>query len=171
MRQGNIISYIAFFILFVLLQIVFFRNIVLFDYALCFLYIGYLIIFPFDIKPTRLMLVGFALGIMIDTFYDTVGINAFVCVLVAFIRPYILQTLTPGGGYDNQTEISVSSMGFLWFFKYATLMILIHHFVFFLLEAWSLKHILEVFIRTFFSSIFTFFTLILFQYLVKSVKK
>lgn len=165
MKSGNIISYILYFILFSLVQIIFFRNILLFDYALCFVYLGYLLILPIDIKPIPLMLIGFGMGLLIDSFFDTVGINAFVCVLIAYIRPYILKLLTPGGGYDALMEISIRYMGFVWFIKYAALLIFIHHFIFFSLEAWNISFFLDVFIRTVLSTIFTLFVIVLLQYL------
>ena len=171
MRPGNIISYILYFILFFLLQIIFFRNVILFDYALCFVYIGYILILPIDIKPIPLMLIAFGFGIVMDSFFDTVGINAFVCVLVAFIRPYILKALTPGGGYDAMTEISISYMGFVWFIKYAALLVFIHHFVFFFIEAWNIKYFLDVLIRTVLSSSFTLSMIVLLQYLLNRTDK
>ncbi len=165
MRSGNIIAYILYFILFFLLQIIFFRNVLLFDYALCFVYIGYILILPIDIKPIPLMLIAFGFGLLMDSFFDTVGINAFVCVLIAYIRPYILKVLTPGGGYDALMEISIPYMGFVWFIKYSALLIFIHHFIFFTLEAWNMSLFLDVFIRTVLSTIFTLFIIVLLQYL------
>ncbi len=165
MKSGNIISYILYFLLFFLLQIVFFRNVLLFDYALCFVYIGYLLILPIDMKPIPLMLIGFGFGLLMDSFFDTVGINAFVCVLIAYIRPYVLKLLTPGGGYDALAEVSIAYMGFVWFIKYAALLIFIHHFVFFLLEAWNITFFLDVFIRSVLSTFFTLFVIVLLQYL------
>jgi hypothetical protein len=171
MKPGNIISYILYFILFFLLQIIFFRNVILFDYALCFIYIGYILTLPIDIKPIPLMLIAFGFGLLMDSFFDTVGINAFVCVLIAFIRPYILKTLTPGGGYDTLTEISISYMGFVWFIKYAALLVFIHHFVFFFIEAWNVKYFLDVLIRSVLSSIFTLLMIVLLQYLLNRSDK
>lgn len=171
MKQGSIISYILYFIAFALLQLLFFRNVILFNYALCFIYIGYIITFPINVKPIPLMLIAFFMGILMDSFFDTVGINAFACVLLAFIRPHILNILTPGGGYVGQSEISISSLGFVWFSKYSIALILIHHFVFFLIEAWSFTRLMEVFLHTFLSGIFTFVVLLLIQNLTQRMSK
>ncbi len=167
MRPGNIISYILYFILFFVLQVILFRNIALFGYALCFIYIGYIILFPITTKPVPLMLIAVSFGLLMDSFFDTAGMNAFVCVFIAYIRPYILKVLTPAGGYDATAEISVSYMGFVWFIKYAALLIFIHHFIFFTLEAWNLGNIVTILIRTIFSTIFTLFVLVLLQYFFK----
>ena len=79
--------------------------------------------------------------------------------------------LTPGGGYDAMTEISISYMGFVWFVKYAALVIFIHHFVFFTLEAWDISLFLTILIRTVLSTLFTLVVLILLQYLLKRTDK
>ncbi len=167
MRQGNIISYVLYFILFFLLQVLFFKSIILFDYALCFIYIGYLLMLPVTVKPIPLMLIGFCFGILMDSVFDTAGMNAFVCVFIAYIRPYVLKLLTPAGGYVASTELSISFMGFIWFIKYAALLIFMHHFLFFLLEAWNINYFMTVFIRSIFSTFFTLFILVLIQYLLK----
>jgi hypothetical protein len=132
---------------------------------------GFILILPFDTKPLLLLLIAFVCGILMDSFYDTIGINAFACVLIAFIRPHVLNLLTPGGGYDALTEISISYMGFVWFIKYAVALIFIHHFVFFFLEAWNITHFLDILIRSIMSSIFTLFVLVLLQYLFKQIRK
>ena len=167
MRQGNIIAYILYFILFFLLQILFFRNIILFGYAVCFIYIGYILILPIAIRPIPLMFIGLCFGLLMDSFFDTAGMNAFACVFIAYIRPYILKLLTPAGGYDASSEISISYMGFVWFIKYAALLIFIHHFLLLSMQAWNIKLVAGVFIRSIFSSAFTLFVLVLLQYLLK----
>ncbi len=161
MRQGNTIAYILYCILFFLLQILFF------SYTLCFVYIGYILMLPIAIKPIPLMLISLCFGLLMDSFFYTAGMNAFACVLIAYIRPYILNVLTPAGGYDASAEISISYMGFVWFIKYAALLIFIHHFLLFSMEAWNIKFIVGVFIRTIFSTLFTLFVLVLLQYLIK----
>ena len=167
MRQGNIISYVLYFLLFFLLQIILFRNVVLFGYASCFIYLGYILIFPFDSKPVVLILISFFFGLLIDSFYDTIGINAFICVLVAYYRNFVIKILTPAGGYDSSSEFTVSYMGLIWFVKYAALIIFVHHFLFFLLEAWNIKEFFEVLVRAIFSSVFTLSVLLIQQYLFK----
>jgi hypothetical protein len=110
---------------------------------------------------------GFGLGLLMDIFYSTPGINASACVMLAFLRVRVIRLLTPAGGYDGAAVISVSYLGILWFVKYAALLIFLHHFYFFLLEAWDFSKFLEILLRTVFSSLFTLSILIMFQYLIK----
>ena len=171
MKQGNIIVHIVYLILFFILQVIFFRNVALFNYAICFIYVGYILILPINITPIQLMFMALGLGLLIDSFYDTVGINAFACVFIAYIRQYVLNLLTPRGGYDSTTEISIPYMGFVWFIKYAALLIFIHHFLFFAIKAWNFAHTLTVLIRSILSTLFTLSMVILLQFLVNKTDR
>jgi hypothetical protein len=171
MRQGNIASYISYFLLFFLLQILLFRNAILFQYAICLVYIGYVLTLPISFQPIPLMGISFIFGLIIDSFFDTVGVNAFACVFIAYIRGYIIKILTPAGGYDASAVISIPFMGFTWFVKYAALLTFTHHFIFFLLESWDLSNFFSILLRTFFSSIFTLSVLVILQYLLNRSRK
>jgi hypothetical protein len=170
MRSNNIISFFLYFLLFLAFQILIFKNLSLYDYALCFIYVGFILLLPFDIDHMLLILVSFLLGIMIDIFYDTLGIHAGSCALVAYMRPYIINVFTPKGGYDKGAEVSIGAQGFQWMILYGGLMIFIHHFVLFLFEAWSLKLFFSLLAKTLISSFFTLIVFILFQYLFQSPK-
>jgi hypothetical protein len=42
------------------------------------------------------------MGFAVDMFYDSLGIHAFACVLIMYLRNYWLKNLTPQGGYRQQ---------------------------------------------------------------------
>lgn len=170
MRSNNIFSFVLYFFLFVIFQILIFKNLALYNYALCFIYIGFILLMPFDIPPILLITVSFILGIIIDIFYDTLGIHAGACVLIAYMRPYIINLLTPKGGYDKGTEISISAQGFQWMITYAGIMIFAHHFTLFVFEVWGIKLFFSLLLKTLASTLFTLIIFILFQYLFQSPK-
>lgn len=165
---SNILSLILHFLLFLGFQILIFKNLALYNYALCFIYVGFILLLPFDIPPLLLLLLAFFLGIIIDIFYDTLGIHAASCVLIAYMRPYIINVLTPKGGYDKGTEVSIFSLGFQWVFTYAAILIFIHHFTLFLIEIWAIKLIFPLLLKSLASSAFTLIVFTLFQYLFQS---
>ena len=168
MRSNSIPAFIFFFILFLSFQILLFKNLDLFNFALCFIYIGFLLLLPFDISHILLITLAFILGITVDIFYDTLGIHAASCVLIAYMRPYIINILTPKGGYDKVSEVSTSSMGFQWLFTYSAILIVIHHFTLFVLEMWGIKLFFPLLAKTLASSLFTLTVFTLFQYLFQS---
>lgn len=133
MNPSTITQIISFFIYW-LLQVLFFRNVALFDTAFCFVYVGFLLLLPIEISLTTLLLLGFSMGLAVDIFYDTAGVHAATMVIIAFIRPSILQFLRPSGGYEAIEKPTLSKLGFNWFIIYAGIILLLHHSILFLIQ-------------------------------------
>lgn len=170
MKTKNIFLIFLYFILFFAAQILIFRNVALFNFAFCFIYIGFIILLPIEFPVMLILLISFFYGLMVDIFYDTMGIHTAATVLIAYMRSYIINLLTPRGGYDTSTEISIPSLGLQWFATYALILIAIHHFSLFLVESWGMSVALRMIGKTVLSSIFTLVVLILFQYLFYPAK-
>ena len=158
---GIIIS----FILYLLLQVTLVRNMVLFDVAFCYVYLAFLILLPFEIRPVLLMIIGFLCGLMVDIFYDSLGIHAAACVLIAFIRPHWTKTVPPRGGYEMGMRPTIKIMGFSWFITFTLPLILIHHAVLFFVEAGGLHLFGFTLIKVISSTILTFLVIVILQYL------
>lgn len=166
MTYRNIILFLISFVLYSLLQVMILKDIVLFDKAFVFVYIAFLLLLPFETSPIALMLLGLVLGTIIDVFYDTLGMHAAACVLLGFLRPYWIRTITPQGGYESGASPRLSIMGFQWFAGYALLLIVIHHFALFFIEAGGFNMFFFTFTKVLFSSLFTFILIVIIQYLV-----
>jgi hypothetical protein len=168
MRSPNIIAFVFYYFVFLVFQILLFKNLSLFNYALCFIYVGFILLLPFSISHLLLIVISFLVGISIDIFYDTLGIHAASCVLIAYVRPYIINVLTPKGGYDKGTEVSVAAQGFQWMIIYSSVLIFIHHLTLFVLEVWGVKLFFTLITKTMASTLFTVVVFTLFQYLFQS---
>lgn len=122
------------------IQVMFLRDIAIANVAFCFIYTWFLVKAPMKVNPLLFLLGAMAVGWLIDIFYNTHGIHAFACVLVAWLRPLFFRILTPANGYDERSSISLYEMKWIWFFSYVFLMLLSHHVLLFVLEAsdWSL---------------------------------
>ncbi len=155
------------FLLAVAAQIVLFRNIAIFDFAFCFVYVGFILFIPINTNRIVVMSLGFLLGFINDIFYDTLGMHAAACVLMAYSRNYLLDVLSPSGGYEANTSPSIKDLGFRWFATYALLLILIHHLMLLLVEAsnWSLAF--RTILQAIASTIFTFAVLVSVQYIFR----
>ena len=167
MTPRSIFSQVLIFVFYLLLQIFFVRQLVLFNYAFCFVYVASIILLPFEINRITLILLGFLAGITVDIFYNTIGANAAATTLIAFLRPTIIDVLTPQRGYDERQTLSLNSMGLTWFITYATSLIFIHHFVLFLLEASNWGLFLTVMTKVTFSTIFTATIVVIIQFFRK----
>lgn len=159
------ISTIVSFFLYVLFQVLLLKNFILFDTAFCFVYVAFILLLPLEIGPLLLMLVAFITGFTIDIFYDSLGINAAASVFIAFLRPYWLKIVTPRGGYEEIVIPSLKSIDFGWFFIYSLPLIFIHQLVLFFLEAGGFDMFFYTLSKVFFSTLLTFFIVVLTQYL------
>ena len=82
----------------------------------------------------------YLLGLAVDIFSDTLGMNAAAVVLLAFLRPLFLRLFLPRDVQDSLVP-SLQTMGTASFFKYAVACVLVHHTMLFALEFFSLAHI------------------------------
>ncbi len=163
MNRSAILQFFSFFF-YLLVQVLILKNVVLFNTAFCFLYIVFLLSLPVDFNPLLLMLVGFLLGIGIDTFYDSLGVHAFAMVVVAYLRNYWLAVITPQSGYEAGTQPVLETNGFQWFLVYSIPMIFIHHFTLFYLEASSFAMFWFTFLKVLASVFFTLIVILLLHY-------
>jgi hypothetical protein len=155
MTSKSLFSQVLIFVFYLLLQIFFVRQLVLFNYAFCFVYIAAVALLPFEISLVTLLGLAFGAGMFVDIFYNTIGANAAAMVLIAFLRPSIITLLTPQRGYDERQVLSLNSMGLTWFITYIGTLTFIHHLVLFSLEASDWGLFFPVLLKVICSTIFT----------------
>jgi rod shape-determining protein MreD len=148
------------FIGLVFVQVFLLKNITLYNLSIPYLYILFILLLPFETPNILLFLLAFLMGITIDAFYDTPGLHASACVLLAFVRILFISITVQKDGFDNEPEPTLSIMGFRWFFTYALILTLFHHFFLFNLEVFRWSEIQYTFSRFILSSIFTVFLML-----------
>ena len=72
--QKNSVS----FLFFTVIQIVLFQNFNLSEWGFAFVYIGFILFLPIDIPVILLLVLAFTQGIILDVFYNTLGLHSFV---------------------------------------------------------------------------------------------
>jgi len=149
------------FVLLVFLQVFLLKNITLYNLSTPYLYILFILLLPFEIPNVLLFALAFILGLTIDAFYDTPGLHAASCVLLAFVRILFISITVQKDGFDNEPEPTLSVMGLRWFFTYAFVLTLFHHFFLFNLEVFRFSEIPYTLTRFVLSSIFTVFLMLL----------
>ncbi len=107
----------------------------MFGYSFCLLYVFFLLALPMEVGTVTLLFLGFGMGLVVDVFYDTLGMNAAATVLLAFARNPWIKANTPRGGYDEHIPPTLMNMGIGWFVVYALPLIAIHHFLFFYIDS------------------------------------
>jgi len=168
MTLREIINTAFLFLLYLILQILILRNVVLFDYAFCFVYIACILLLPQQINMTALLLISFATGIIVDTFYNTLGMHAAATLLMAFCRPLVMRIQIEQPGQESRMAISLQEMGIGKFFRYIITLALIHHALLFTIEAGSLSLIVPTLIRTLASTLFTTVCIVLINFFTRN---
>jgi hypothetical protein len=164
MTVREILNTALFFVLYLVLQILLVRNIVLFNYAFCFIYVACVLLLPFEISMTALLLTAFGVGLVVDTFYNTLGMHTAAMVLIAYLRPLVVRSQVDLNGPEARVVFSVQEMGPGGFFRYLLTMVLIHHTALFMIEAGSLTHLLPTLLRIGASALFTTVSIFLLQF-------
>lgn len=169
--NSTLITHLFRFLIFLGLQILLVRNLVLFNTAFCFLYIGFLLFLPIQMPRVMLLLLAFVCGITVDIFYDTIGVNAAAAVLLAYLRPYVLLVLTPRDDYEKSDSVNVHVMGWRWFSVYCLFLIFVHHLALFFLELGSFREAGFTLMKVLVSTVFTFLVLVIIQLLFFSTRR
>jgi len=165
MSYKLLIQQLLSFVLYVLVQVTLLKNLVVFDAAFCFVYIGFILFLPLETGRIVLLLIGFLTGFIVDLFYDSIGIHAASGVLIAFLRPIWINILTPQGGYEAGASPYLRETSTTWYISYSLLIIFIHHFAIFFIEAGGFSLFLFTLVKVLSSVTFTFLVLLLVQLL------
>ena len=157
--MNDVIKYIILFIALILIQVIVLNNILFFGYLNPLLYILWVIIYPLKRDRGLFLLISFLLGLSIDFFVNSGGINAAAILFIAYIRLPLLK------GVLNKSEIDypvfdINKLPFLKLISYIAILTFSHHFIIFGLEYFKLSAISTIFFRTFLTSIFTIILII-----------
>lgn len=149
----------------IFIQVFLLKNIGYYNLATPFLYILFLLLLPFDIPNILLFPLAFLLGLTVDVFYDTPGVNAAACTVLALVRVMFISITVQREGFDYEPEPRLGMMGFRWFFFYAFTLTLFHHITLFLLETFRFSDIQYTLIRIIFSSLVTVFLVLVAEFI------
>lgn len=150
----NYLHKIGWFIGLVLLQVLILNNVHIAGYATPFLYIYLILKFESDVPRNVLMLWAFFLGLTVDIFSDTPGMNASATVLLAFLRPTFLRLFVPRDTLDALVP-AVRTMGVSPFLKYLIVSVFVHHAMLLTIEFFSFAHLGTLLLRIVASTLLT----------------
>ena len=150
----RLLTRIAWFVGLVLIQALLLNNMCLFGLATPFIYVYFLLAIDKDVDRNALMALAFLLGLSVDVFSNTPGVNAGASVFIAFMRPGLLRLFSPRDEYEN-FEPGIYTLGVWAFIRYAFVTILLHHTVLYLLEAFAFANIGYLLLRSLCSALLT----------------
>lgn len=120
----------------------------LWQYGDIFLYPVIVLLLPFRISRHYAILIGFVIGLIIDMFYDTIGVHAFALTATAYARGLLLSYLEPRGGYQLSMSPTIFSMGLNWVLTFTVFSLLIHTFLYFTAEIFTFVYIAQILLKT-----------------------
>ena len=167
----DVLNYLTMFILLVFFQIVIVNNIDLSTYVNPYIYVVFIIGLPYNTKPWIVLVLSLLLGMTMDSFSSLPGPHIAATVLMGYVRRFYLIFSTNKDDLSTKIEPSISTKGPIGFLVYALIMVFIHHFVLFYLEAFSFNQFFSTLARVFFSTIFTILLIGLGQLLFYRIAK
>ncbi len=113
-----------------------------------YIYFLFILWLPFSISRVSLMIIAFITGLSVDYFRMTIGLHAAACVLLAYVRPFIIGILSPKDSSEfNFREPSPRAMGWTPYGVYVLILTFLHHFYLVFLEWLQFGSILDFVIK------------------------
>ena len=110
------------------------------------------------------MLIGFAVGVMMDVWHASLGIHISACVALTFVRPLLLNN-TVQDVERIKDNLSSQNIGRAEYIKCAVILTVLHHFIVFSLETWNIQFWWIVLLQTLISSVMTLVVILGYEYL------
>lgn len=156
----TILQFSLMFVILVLAQGIIFNNICLFDVAVPFVFIYFIIHLPVTLSTNWLLTVSFLAGLSVDIFANTAGMNALACTIIAMSRRTILHLYFPREDELTIPEPSMRSLGLDVYMKYLFTVVLLYCIIIYLIEAFSIFDITRLLMRIGASTLLTFVLLL-----------
>lgn len=162
----KVIEYTILFVVVVLLQFFLFNNLNLGVYINPLIYVGFIVLLPMEIPAILLLLLGLAMGMVMDATMGTSGINTAASLFIAFVRPLVLN-LTVGKDEVRDGGVpSTERLGMSKYYRYTSILIFLHCFIFFTLESltWTFYYLtlLRIILSSFVTVVLVYFCQLLF---------
>ncbi len=151
------------FILFIFIQVFVLDRIHLHQMITPYLYFLFILWLPFKMQRSWLMIIAFIFGFTLDSFNHNPGFHAAACVLIAYVRPFLVNIFVGQDGADNNfEEPSIKSIGGLMpYIIFVGVLSLLHNAWLFLLEAWQFGNIWYFLVKTILSTIINVFLILI----------
>ncbi len=155
------------FVVLIVLQVLIINNINIGAWGITpFFFILFILLLPFNTPNWVLIVTAFLLGIVVDVFSDTLGLNASAAVMMAFARPLVLNAISLRETYDTAMYPKVHYFGLEWFLKYSLSLTFIHQLMYYLVDAWSFSAIFIVLMKAILGTLITTIFIVLSQFLI-----
>jgi hypothetical protein len=159
------------FLILLLLQVFVFNYVQWFGFLNPFVFLLFLILLPLEIPKTVQYVIAFATGFIVDSFLRTYGIQAFACVLMVFLRPYIILVLNGFKPLETGVKPVPGVKDFNWILVYTLLLVFVHQITVTILETFQWAQWWRIIWTSALNTLFTTFIILCIEYIFYSDKK
>ena len=161
------LKYIGLFVFVLFLQVLLLDNLHWLGLVHPFVYIWALMLLPIELPRWGQMLIGAAIGMVVDLFLHVPGVHMAACVAVAYLRPLVVS------GFVQDIErmkgaIGISSLGADNYIRLLAILVAVHHTVVFLLEAFTFQHFGYTVLQILLSGVMSFALVLMLEYVRKN---
>lgn len=157
------------FVLLIILQVVLFDNIHLYGVATPYPYILFILLYPPNANKKIFYISCFLLGLIVDIFNNSGGVNALASLSLAGVKEAFLKS-SFGISYEQQ-NIKIAEKINSELITYLVLSIIFHHLILYSFEIFSIYLFTEIIIKALSSSVLTFICLLIIIGLSKPTKR
>ena len=105
------------------------------EYVKPILYFLFILWLPFSLSRSLQMIIAFIFGLCMDYFTGTPGLHAVPCVLIAYVRPFLLNILVPQETTElSYAQPSAKSLGTMPYSIYVLILTFMHNACLVLIE-------------------------------------
>lgn len=156
----SFITFIILFVTLVLAQALVLNHIVLFNVAVCFAFIYFILRLPMNMGLNVLLTLSFLMGLSIDIFSDTAGVNALSCTILAVLKRPVFFAYEQHDDKIRDIQPGISTMGWLNYSKFLISMSAIYSAIAISIEFFSFAGIWTLALSAAASTLFTFLALL-----------
>lgn len=132
-----------------------------------FIYIWAIILLPIELPRWLQMLIGAAIGMVMDLFTHAPGIHMAGCVMMAYLRPLLVAGVVQD--IDRlKGAVTSDTIGMGNWLRIVAIMVAVHHAIVFMLEAFTFAHFGYTLLQIILSGIFSYAMLLMLEYLRKN---
>lgn len=144
-------------LIYLILQIAVFGQMVLFGFAVPQIYIMFLIMLPMRISVTVSLLIAFIYGLSYDIFMTSAatGVGAFSAVLLIGLRELWIPVSVPRIYYTSREDLDLRVLPFNQFLIYLLPVLFLHQFSYYMLDAFGWDNFGYTFLRVVSSTVYT----------------
>lgn len=147
-----VLKLIILFVGLLVAQILVLSNIQFLGFINPYIYLLFILSLPARMPRFIVLLLGFALGLVVDAFSNTMGMHAFATTLLAYARHFVTNLFISLDEGSNPMP-SFRSFGVGAYVKYVVTLVFLHHAALFILESFSFQHVWLILLKVIFSTI------------------